>query len=120
MGNLTAAGAAWVLSGGRLVDRCLYLALYDAGGDELSGAGYARQAVTWAITGTPTESNTVACMFTASGGDWDEATHWGLCGDLVAGEVYVRGAISATPFTLLDGTSVQFGVGAITLTAETS
>ena len=63
-----------------------YVALYTSapsdagGGTELSGNGYAREAVTFAAatSGTGTTSNSGAVVFTADGGDWGSVTHMGI------------------------------------------
>ena len=100
-----------------------YVALYTAapsdsgGGTELSGSGYAREAVTFAAatSGTGTTSNSGAVVFTADGGDWGSVTHMGIHDASSSGNLLWHGALAAAK-TVLDGDSLEFAVGNIDLT----
>lgn len=100
-----------------------YVALYTAapsdsgGGTELSGSGYAREAVTFAAatSGTGTTSNSGAVVFTADGGDWGSVTHMGIHDATSGGNLLWHGALAAAK-TVLDGDSLDFAVGNIDLT----
>lgn len=100
-----------------------YVALYTAapsdsgGGTELSGSGYAREAVTFAAatSGTGTTSNSGAVVFTADGGDWGSVTHMGIHDATSGGNLLWHGALAAAK-TVLDGDSLEFAVGNIDLT----
>jgi hypothetical protein len=100
-----------------------YVALYTAapsdagGGTELSGSGYAREAVTFAAatSGTGTTSNSGAVVFTADGGDWGSVTHMGIHDATSGGNLLWHGALAAAK-TVLDGDSLEFSVGNIDLT----
>ncbi|MDC1331705.1 hypothetical protein N8247_00015 [bacterium] len=100
-----------------------YVALYTAapsdsgGGTELSGSGYAREAVTFAAatSGAGTTSNSGAVVFTADGGDWGSVTHMGIHDASSSGNLLWHGALAAAK-TVLDGDSLEFAVGNIDLT----
>ena len=100
-----------------------YVALYTSapsdsgGGTELSGSGYAREAVTFAAatSGTGTTSNSGAVVFTADGGDWGSVTHMGIHDATSGGNLLWHGALAAAK-TVLDGDSLEFAVGNIDLT----
>lgn len=100
-----------------------YVGLYTAapsdagGGTELSGSGYAREAVTFAAatSGTGTTSNSGAVVFTADGGDWGSVTHMGIHDATSSGNLLWHGALAAAK-TVLDGDSLEFAVGNIDLT----
>lgn len=100
-----------------------YVALYTSapsdagGGTELSGSGYAREAVTFAAatSGTGTTSNSGAVVFTADGGDWGSVTHMGIHDATSSGNLLWHGALAAAK-TVLDGDSLEFAVGNIDLT----
>lgn len=100
-----------------------YVALYTSapsdsgGGTELSGSGYAREAVTFAAatSGAGTTSNSGAVVFTADGGDWGSVTHMGIHDATSGGNLLWHGALAAAK-TVLDGDSLEFAVGNIDLT----
>lgn len=118
MSNLTTTGANLVVDALKAV--CTHIALFtadptDAGTltNELANSnGYSRQAITWSATSDEDEDNTAAVTFTASGGDWSAATHWGLVtsGTHGAGTMHLTGALGATR-TVLDGDSLEIDVG---------
>lgn len=100
-----------------------YVALYTSapsdagGGTELSGNGYVREAVTFAVatSGTGTTSNTGAVVFTAVGGDWGSITHMGIHDASSSGNLLWHGSLAAAK-TVLDGDSLEFSVNNINLT----
>jgi len=100
-----------------------YVALYTAApsdsgdGTEVSGNGYARQAVTFAAASTPggTTSNTDAESFTANGGNWGSVTHIGIFDALTTGNLLWHGSLVA-PKTVNDGDTLEFSIGNIDLT----
>src|SRR3712207_1700600 len=79
-----------------------YLALYTSapsdsgGGTEVSGSGYARQAVTCAAASGGTTSNVNAPSFTASGGSFGTVTHVGVLDALTSGNLLWHGAMAAS------------------------
>lgn len=100
-----------------------YVALYTAapsdsgGGTEVSGNGYARQAVTFDAASIPggTTSNTGAVTFTAAGGSWGSISHIGLHDALTSGNLLWHGAMTAAK-TIADGDTLEFAIGNIDLT----
>lgn len=98
-----------------------YLALFTAapsdsgGGTELSGLGYARQAVTFGAAAGPVTSNTSTHTFTASGGSWGTVTHYGIFDASSGGSLLWHGALT-TPRTIADGESLTVAAAAFTLT----
>ena len=100
-----------------------YVALYTAapsdagGGTEVSGAGYARQAVAFNAAATPggTTSNTADVSFTATGGNYGTVTHLGIFDASSSGNLLWHGALTANK-TVEDGDTITFTAGNIDLT----
>ena len=100
-----------------------YVALYtgapsdSGGGTEVSGSGYAIQAVTFAAatSGAGTTSNTNAQTFTASGGAFGTVTHIGILDASSGGNLLWHGAMTASK-TIADGDTLEFSIGNIDLT----
>ncbi len=88
-----------------------------SGGTEVSGNGYARQAVTFdaATSGTGTTSNSNTPLFTAAGGNWGTVTHMAIYDNSTGGNRLWHGAMTASK-TIDDGDSLQFAIGNIDLT----
>ena len=113
----------WLMKNTGSAPSATYLALFTAapndagGGTEVSGNGYARQAVTWdTASGTGgTTSNSTAETFTASGGDFGTVTHIGIFDAATSGNLLWHGAMTSSK-TVADGDSLQFAIGAIDLT----
>lgn len=100
----------------------VYAALFtsdptDAGtGTELSGDGYARQAITFGAASGGSASNTNSPTFTASGGSWGTITHFGLYDSVSGGNLLYHGSLTSSK-TVADGESVVFTTGNLTVTA---
>jgi hypothetical protein len=114
----------WMLTNGSVTrPTAWYVGLYTSatndagGGTEVSGNGYARQAVTFAaatsVTGTT--SNTNAPTFTAAGGNWGVITHIAIHDALTGGNTLFHGAMTASK-EIDDGDSLQFAIGNIDIT----
>jgi|GEM_PF-1806343 len=84
--------------------------------NELSGYGYARVLHNgWAVAANRQSSNSgVVQPFSAVGGDWASATHWGLIDSptLGSGNLWFRGEF-ATPVTVNNGNTFAFNNGEI-------
>lgn len=99
----------------------VYLACYtsnpadDNSGTEVSGSGYARQAITFGAASGGASLNTSAETFTASGGNFGTITHIGILDASTAGNLLVYGALTASK-TVNDGESITFAVGSISVT----
>lgn len=97
-----------------------YVALYSSapsdagGGTELSGDGYARQAVNFGADGA---ANVDPVVFEADGGDWDEATHVGIFDASSSGNLLWHGPMAA-PKQIDDGDTLTFDTGAIELSLD--
>jgi hypothetical protein len=114
----------WLMTSGSATrPTAWYVALYTAapsdsgGGTEVSGSGYAREAVTFAAATSPggTTSNSGAVSFTASGGDWGSITHIGIHDASTGGNLLWHGAMTASK-TVADGDTLEFSIGNIDLT----
>lgn len=98
----------------------VYLALFtsapsDAGGGvEVTGAGYARQSITFGAASGGSISNTGAVSFTAVGGDFGTVTHVAIMDASTAGNMLAWDDITSAPVT--DGDTINFAIGAITVT----
>ncbi|WP_374576115.1 hypothetical protein [Phenylobacterium sp.] len=95
-----------------------YLALHtadptDAGATgELSGNGYARQAITFGAASSGSASNTSTHTFTASGGDWGTVSHFSIWDASTSGNCLYVGALT-TSRTINDGESGTVAAAAI-------
>jgi len=114
----------WLMTNGTATrPTAWYVALFTAapndagGGTEVSGSGYARQAVTFdaATSGAGTTSNSIAVSFTAAGGDWGTISHIGIFDAVSAGNLLWHGSLVASR-TVNDGDSLLFSIGNIDLT----
>lgn len=99
------------------------LALYTSapsdagGGTEVSGNGYARQAITFGATSSPggVSSNTGAVSFTAAGGNWGTITHAGIFDGL--GNLLLHTPLT-TSRVVNDGDTLTFAVGTVAVTID--
>ena len=100
-----------------------FLALYTAapsdsgGGTEVSGGGYARQAIAFGAAATPegTTSNTAAVEYTADGAAYGTVTHIGIFDASTGGNLLWHGAMT-TSRTIGDGDTLSFAEGDVVLT----
>ncbi len=114
----------WMMTSGTATrPTAWFVALYTAapsdagGGTEVSGAGYARQAVAFSAAATPggTTSNTADVSFTAVGGDYGTVTHLGIFDASSSGNLLWHGALTASK-AVEDGDTITFSAGNIDLT----
>ena len=100
-----------------------FLALYTAapsdagGGTEVSGGGYARQAIAFDAASTPdgTTSNTAAVEFEATGAAFGTVTHIGIFDADTGGNLLWHGEMT-TSRTIGDGDKLVFAIGDVELT----
>jgi hypothetical protein len=98
----------------------VFLALYtvaptDAGGGtEVSGAGYARQDITFGAASSGAISNSAPVAFTASGGNYGTVVAAGIFDASTSGNLLAWDTISSS--TINDTDTLQFPTGNITLT----
>ncbi len=83
---------------------------------EFTGNGYVRVAFTATVGAGPifTATNDDNILFTASGGDWSEATYFSVWDDENAGNMLDYSAIGV-PFINLDGESSIVNTGDLTI-----
>jgi hypothetical protein len=113
----------WLMTAGAVTrPTTWYLALFttdptDAGtGTEVSGAGYARQSITFDSGSTPagTTQNSNAPSFSASGGSFGTVAYVGIYDAITAGNLLWYGIMSSSQ-TINDGDTLVFSVGDIDL-----
>lgn len=98
----------------------VYCALYtvaptDAGGGtEVTGAGYARQAITFGAASGGAMTTTAAVSFTASGGNYGTVVAMGIFDALTAGNLLAWDGITSAAVN--DGDTLEFAIGDIDLT----
>lgn len=98
----------------------VYLALYtvaptDAGGGtQVTGAGYARQAITFGAPSGGAISNTSAVSFTASGGNYGTVVAVGIFDASTGGNLLAWDGITSA--TINDGDTLNFPIGDIDIT----
>jgi hypothetical protein len=98
----------------------VYLALYtvtpsDAGGGtQVSGGGYARQAITFGAPSGGVIANTSAVSFTASGAAFGDVVAVGIFDASTGGNLLAWDGI--TTATVGDGDTITFGIGDLTVT----
>lgn len=100
-----------------------FLALYTAapsdagGGTEVSGGGYARQAIAFDAASTPggTTSNSAAVEFEASGAAFGTVTHIGIFDASTSGNLLWHGEMTVSR-TIGDGDKLVFAIGDVELT----
>lgn len=83
---------------------------------ELSGNGYARQAVTFTITGS-SATNAAQATYTASGGNWVQATHVAVCDSLTGGNARYYAALT-NPITLSNGEAGTVPAGGVVISED--
>jgi hypothetical protein len=85
------------------------------GGTELTGNGYARQAVTFGAPSNGSVSNSSEVLFPEATGAWSAATHFFIADAVSAGNRLYHGALDASRTAAL-GDQIRFAVGALTVT----
>lgn len=101
----------------------VYLALYTSNptdadvGTEVTGAGYARQAMTFGASSGGICLNTATHAFTASGGDYGVVTHIGIRDASSAGNLLRHGALTI-PRTINDGDTLNFAASSISVSTD--
>ena len=120
-GELTNYGATEALGG--VNDTTSYLGLYSVcptetgGGTELSGNGYARQAMTLSTASNGATSTSADITFTASGGDWSTVVCYGVSDASTSGNMTWFGNMDADQ-TVLDGQTLTISSGNLTLSVD--
>jgi hypothetical protein len=84
---------------------------------EISGNGYARQAVTFGAASGGAASNTSTHTFTAAGGSWGTITYFSVWDASTSGNCLYSGALT-TARTIADTESLTVAAAAITATED--
>ncbi len=93
----------------------VYLSLYTVtpsdtgGGTEVTGSGYARQAITFGAAVNGEISNTAALSFTATGGSFGTVVSVAIMDALTAGNMFAWDGITSA--TVGDGDTITFAIG---------
>lgn len=100
-----------------------YLALYvgDPGGvgEEVSGASYARESVTFAAALNGVVRNSAELNFGAAGEDWGEVSHWAIFDAATNGNMLHYEAFEDVTEILADAdTDVKIAAGVIEINLE--
>ena len=88
----------------------------DASGTELSGSGYARQAVTFSAAASGTTSNSGAITFPTATGTWGSIGFWALWDALSSGNMLLHGSFSAAK-SIASGDVLRVSAGDLDITA---
>lgn len=88
----------------------------DASGTELSGSGYARQAVTFSAASGGTTSNSAAITFPTATGTWGSVGFWSLWDAASSGNMLLHGSFSAAK-TIASGDVLRVSSGDLDITA---
>ena len=88
----------------------------DDSGTELSGSGYARQAITFAAAASASISSNAAAEFPAATGSWGSDSHWAIYDAATAGNQLFHGSF-ATAKTIATGDILKVASGDLTITA---
>ena len=88
----------------------------DASGTELSGSGYARQAVTFSAAASGPTSNSGAITFPTATGTWGSIGFWSLWDALSSGNMLLHGSFSAAK-SIASGDVLRVSAGDLDITA---
>jgi len=88
----------------------------DASGTELSGSGYARQAVTFSAASGGTTSNSGAITFPTATGSWGSVGYWSLWDAASSGNMLLHGSFSAAK-SIASGDVLRVSAGDLDITA---
>jgi hypothetical protein len=100
----------------------VYTALYSVtptdstSGTELTGNSYSRQATAFSVT-SGVASNTGTVTFGPASANWVTATGWAIVDASTAGNILYYDGFATTQ-TVLNGNSLTFGIGNITVTMD--
>ena len=101
----------------------LYVALYTSDptdqdiGTEVSGGGYARQAVTFGPPSSGSVSNTADIVFPVATADWGTITHIGVRGAATAGNLLFRAALDVAK-TINTGDQLKILAGQLVISLD--
>lgn len=88
----------------------------DASGTELSGSGYARQAINFSAASGGTTSNNANVDFPSATGNWGSVSHYSLWDASSGGNMLIHGAFT-TAKTISTGDILRIASGDLDITA---
>jgi hypothetical protein len=88
----------------------------DNSGTELSGSGYARQAITFGSASSGTATSNAAVEFPAATASWGSVSHWAIYDASSAGNQLFHGSF-ATAKTIATGDILKVASGDLSITA---
>jgi len=107
----------WLMTGSNVARPAhIRAALFTSPTQEVSGNGYARQAITFSNGNNRGTSNTATANFTATGGGWGTITHVGLYDAQTGGNLLWQGAVSGGGKLIENGDVLVLQAGAVTIT----
>jgi len=88
----------------------------DNSGTELSGSGYARQAITFAAASGASAATNATVTFPTATGSWGDVSSWGLFDASSSGNLLIHGAFASSK-TIASGDVLRVNSGDLTVTA---
>ncbi len=88
----------------------------DNSGTELSGSGYARQAITFAAASSASAASNATVTFPTATGSWGAISHYGIYDASTSGNLLIHGAFAASK-TIGSGDVLRVNSGDLTVTA---
>jgi hypothetical protein len=88
----------------------------DASGTELSGSGYARQAITFAAASSASAATNATVTFPTATGSWGSIGFWGIFDAASGGNLLLHGAFASAK-TIGSGDVLRINSGDLTVTA---
>ena len=88
----------------------------DNSGTELSGSGYARQAITFAAASSASAASNATVTFPTATGSWGAISHYGIYDASTSGNLLIHGAFAASK-TIGSGDVLRVNSSDLTVTA---
>jgi hypothetical protein len=88
----------------------------DNSGTELSGSGYARQAITFAAASSGSAATNATVTFPTATGSWGSISHYGIFDASSGGNLLIHGSFASSK-TIASGDVLRVNSGDLTVTA---
>ena len=88
----------------------------DNSGTELSGSGYARQAITFAAASSASAATNAPVTFPTATGSWGSVGFWAIFDAASSGNLLIHGAFASAK-TIASGDVLRINSGDLTVTA---
>ena len=88
----------------------------DNSGTELSGSGYARQAITFAAASSASAATNATVTFPTATGSWGSVGFWAIFDAASSGNLLIHGAFASAK-TIASGDVLRINSGDLTVTA---